>query len=308
MKRVLVVVNKWWECDPALLAMLNDNARPANSPWPDAKTFQPYRQRPKSAPENLHPVPRAVFPYKNFAAEVWCISDLLEDLSSELQSSSEQKALRLPRIVTYGGTPDLVVAVGTAATPYVSPNQNGNVAVGTKIFMHDGHPGGSNPKSKWTEGPFDQVIASTVDQQLFSAMAKFDAAKAALRFLAVPLNPACSPDRSPDCAPTILLDFDNVALGTLNVTDYKEYNTFDPQTVQAFQAGPQNGKAASLETTHGLIRAKCGSPFIFVSGITDRLGHFDDEVAPRSHAQNTAAAHNAGVVTSWILSALDGAW
>ena len=32
--RVLVVINKRWERDPALAAMLSDETRPPNSPWP----------------------------------------------------------------------------------------------------------------------------------------------------------------------------------------------------------------------------------------------------------------------------------
>ncbi len=43
-KRVLVVANKWWECDPALGALLNDNARPLGFPWPNP--LQPPRKRP----------------------------------------------------------------------------------------------------------------------------------------------------------------------------------------------------------------------------------------------------------------------
>jgi hypothetical protein len=35
-KRVLLVVNKWWECDPVMNVLLHDNARPANIlGWPD---------------------------------------------------------------------------------------------------------------------------------------------------------------------------------------------------------------------------------------------------------------------------------
>ena len=57
----------------------------------------------------------------------------------------------------------------------------------------------------------------------------------------------------------------------------------------------------SLETTHGLIRVQADAPFIFISGITDRVGHFDDEVGSRSYAQNTVAAHNAGIVLAWMI-------
>ena len=65
-----------------------------------------------------------------------------------------------------------------------------------------------------------------------------------------------------------------------------------------------------LKRRTGLIRVQCDSaknPFLFVSGITDRFGFFDSDNAPRSDAQNTAAAHNAGVVVTWLLASLDKA-
>ena len=70
MKRVLIVVNKWWECDPALAAMLCDNTRPKGSPWPSP--LQPPRRQPDPnhlPADNPNPLPRAVFPYKTFSAE-----------------------------------------------------------------------------------------------------------------------------------------------------------------------------------------------------------------------------------------------
>jgi hypothetical protein len=49
------------------------------------------------------------------------------------------------------------------------------------------------------------------------------------------------------------------------------------------------------------------APFVFVSGITDRLGHFDDDVtisAETSYTQNFSAAHNAGLAAVWMIPAL----
>lgn len=293
----MVVINKWWECDPVLLAMLNDNARPPGSPWPFP--LQPPRPRPDSKhlpSENLKPTPRAVFTYSNFAAEIWCISDLLEHLDSQLQSSSEQKAKYLPKMFSYGPSPDLVIAVGTAEFPDAAISENGNVVIGTKVFMFDGHPNGSNALSKWT-GRFEEVIDSTLPRPLFSKLVDFNVPTASNRFLAVPFAPAS--------APWILADYINVGLAAVNVTDYSEYALVDPLAAKTFWSKPRNGKAASIETTHALIRVQSESPFLFVSGIVDRFGYFDQDVNPRSHAQNTAAAHNAGVVISWLLSRWD---
>lgn len=300
MRRLLVVINKWWECDPALMAMLNDNARPAGAPWPSE--LQPPRRRPDSHAlprENPVPEPRAVFSYNNYAAEVWCISDLLEHLDGTLQSSSEQKAILLPKVFRTTPSPDMVIAVGTAGTPFDRPNLNGNVVVGTKVYMHDAHPGGSNPLSKW-KGPFDEVVDSSLDRALFNLLIQLDTASIINRFLPVPLNP--SPASQIDTA------FDNVALCTINVTNYAEYAAMDPLTVESFVRSGSTDKASSLETTHGIIRVQSGVPFLFVSGITDRLGYFDQEVSPRNYSQNTAAAHNAGVVVAWLMARLATIW
>jgi len=41
--------------------------------------------------------------------------------------------------------------------------------------------------------------------------------------------------------------------------------------------------------------------FVFISGITNRLGYLYEEQVPRSVAQNFAAAHNAGIAIAWLL-------
>lgn len=299
--RVLIVVNKWWECDPALAAMLNDNARPAGSPWPD--DLKTSRRRPETMPvPNLHPVPRAIFPYKNFRAEVSCISDLLDSLDSTRQSSSEAKFKRMCGIfpeVPCGEKPDLVIAVGTASAPIDGVNNNGCVVVGTGSFMHNGFPNGGNPDSNLQLPSFDKLIASTIDDRTFQAIAAMDIAGAVKNFLPVPLNPA-----NPAA---ILIGRDSVALGTINVTKSADYATKDPETVAAFQAlKPAPPPAVSLETTHGLIRQKAGDcPFLFVSAIVNRFKMFGTDVVPRMYAQQTAAATNAGVTLSWMLASLD---
>jgi hypothetical protein len=300
MNRVVVVSNKWWECDPIVFALLNSNVIPPNFPWPDS--LESPRKRPDQnhlPPENPSPVPRAIFRFKNITVELWCISDLLEHLPDKgaFQSSSEQKAKVLPKIFRFGPTPSLVIALGTAGLPNDASSENGNVVLGTNIFMHDPHPGGSNLDSKWSAGPFDEIINSPLSPSTFSAMTQLDWGSVSNRFLPVPINQAAS-NRS-------LANYDNVDLVTVNVTNYAEYAVTDPEIVRLFAHSFPAGAASSLETTHGLIRVQSEAPFLFVSGITDRLGHFDQEVTPRSHPQNTAPAHNAGVALAWLLPQID---
>lgn len=293
--RVLVIVNKWWECDPALAAMLSDNTRPAKSPWPTH--LKPARRPPELSSPNPNPVPRAIFPYNTFTAEVWCVSDLLDGLPSNLQSSSEEKYERLTAIFK-GEEPGLVISVGTASTPQSGVNCNGGVTVGTSIFMHNGCPNGSNPDSNLDLPDFDKVIKSSIPEPTFDRIRRMDVTSALNRFLPVPLNPSSSVDVS--------IGLGDVALGTVNVTDYRKYAEKDLLTVQEFAALRDTANVVSLETTHGLIRARAGEyPFLFVSGIVNRFQRFGTDVDPRRDAQNTAGAHNAGVVVTWMLSILD---
>jgi hypothetical protein len=246
---------------------------------------------------NDAPLPRATFAYKNFAAEVWCISDLLDSFSPSQQSSSERKAELLPTIWKYGENPGLVVAVGTASTPDAAVNRNGGVVVGTNVFMHNGHPNGSNPDSNLRLDVFDQLIESSIPSEMFRKLATVDGTSIASRFLPVPLNASILPE--------ISIGVGDTALGTINVSQSADYATCDPLTRQAFDALGTKVRPVSLETTHGLIRIQSDSPFLFVSGIVNRFQQFATDVVPRMDAQNTAGAHNAGVAIAWMLSSLD---
>jgi hypothetical protein len=296
MKRALVIVNKWWECDPVMNVLLNDNARPAKVlGWPNPLN-QPHRQPSAPLALNPNPVPRAVFTLKNVTAEIWCISDLLEDLpnNGQFQSSSQRKIERLPEIFK-GAAPDLVLAVGTAGLPS-DVTENGSVMIGTHVFMHDCYPNGTNASSQWNNGPFEKLLDSSLTVEKFGAFTNLPPTVSSLLLIA-PLNPAWSG--------RILSNFDNVALGAVNVTDYTKYDQTDQATIDAYSRHHLMRNAKSLETTHGLIRSQSNAPFMFVSGITDRVGSFHYEVDPRSYAQNTVAAHNAGIAVSWMLPNID---
>jgi hypothetical protein len=291
-KRVLVVANKWWECDPIMNMLLGGYANSASDTgWPGFLNH-PHRRPDKNNPstELTWPVPRAIFTLSNIAVEVWCISDLLEHLAGgpEYQSSSERKIEQLPRIFV-GQKPDLVVAIGTAAFPGET-SENGNVVAGTNVFLHNADP--KNPYSNWTGRPFDTVIDSALNRAAFASITSMDSAELD-RFLVPPLNQAGTRK--------LIAGWDYVALGTINVTDPQRYAAADKETRDAYEIRNDPELAKSLETTHGLIRVQSEAPFIFVSGIANRVGHFADEVKPRPYVQNTTAAHNAGVVLAGMI-------
>src|SRR5260370_4076046 len=213
--RVLIVANKWWECDPALSAMLNNNARPPHSPWP--YVLHPSRKVPAQMPMfNAHHMPRAIFGYNHFRAEVWCISDLLDHYSPADQSSSEVKAELLHHVFDYTEPgrshekPDLVIALGTACTPIDIQNRNGCVAIGTSVFMYNGRSGCPTSTSNLQSHYFEQLLLSSITPQMFAAIAAMDVVSAANRFLAVPTNSSG--------VATFTIGLGDVALNTVNVT------------------------------------------------------------------------------------------
>ena len=107
-------------------------------------------------------------------------------------------------------------------------------------------------------------------------------------------------------ATLLLARKDFVAVSEVNVTDYAEYAAMDKASLEAFATNNNVSLARSLETTHGLICTQTEGPFVFVSGVTDRVGHFAEEVDPRAYAQNYVAAHNAGIVVAWMLVRANG--
>jgi hypothetical protein len=276
--------------------LLSDYADSASDlGWPSFLNH-PRRRPDKTKPlvERTWPVPRAAFTLSNIAVEVWCISDFLEHLPDgpEYQSSSKRKIEQLPNIFV-GQKPDMVIAIGTAAFPSET-SENGNVVVGTNIFLHNADP--KNPYSNWNGGPFDTVIDSALVQSAFASITSIDSA-ALDHFLVTPLNEAAKVKLITGC--------NYVALGTINVTDPKKYSLADKETRDAYETKNDPEFSKSLETTHGLIRVQSEAPFIFISGITNRVGHFADEVNPRQYAQNSTAAHNAGVVLAWMIPKID---
>ncbi len=123
--------------------------------------------------------------------------------------------------------------------------------------------------------------------------------RAESRFLESPIGAARPP--------VIMLAGNYVAVSDVNVPSYNDYTWADEAALAAFVSKEPHEVFGSLETTHGLIRLRTNAPFLFVSGITDSIGHFNEQIAPRDYAQNFVAAHNAGIALGNLLPALTDA-
>jgi hypothetical protein len=303
MKRVLVLINKWWECDAALVPMFDRDARPKDLlPWPDHKDIHHPRKRQNPSeemPPSANVGPRVIFRLPNLTAEIWCISDLLEHLpdTSAFQSSSYRKVEALDRMFAAAQPPDLTIAVGTATMADAASWNNGSVVVGTEAYLYNPYSSSPNKESPWTNGPFGQVLTSTFPE------AKFNDACTGLP----PLSQYFLSCGKVDGQRFAFPDARGVAVSDVNVTDFKQYEQFDKQAVDTCRVATSH-PILSVETTHGVIRSVSGPAFMFVSGISNRMGHFGDEVGRQGYSQTFPAAHNAGLIVAGVLSGLDRYW
>jgi len=276
MARLVVVANKSWEADPLVTVLASSRSRP------DVVSWEPVNE--KGLRGFAHVGERRF--------EIRCLEDVLARPDA---SRSDKKAEVLQQLLGGEDPATAVVAFGTAAT-IGEESRNGCVVVGTNVFLHD--PKSKRTTSTWPVPNPDTVPAPTFDPQalrtVFGGAAYRGMCEVAM--LPAPVRPAEL--RTP------LVNADFVALATVNVTNYSDYAWADDSTVTAFRVANTGLPAGSVETTHGVIRACTSAPFLFVSGITDRVGHFSDDVDVRAYAQNFAAAHNAGIALTMALPGL----
>lgn len=292
MTRVVVVVNKSWEAEPLIGVLRSTNGRP--TPFPE-EIAAPSVSVAWSDGTSHQIAARAAFRTKTTSTEVWCLKDLMDPTKSS--SSSEEKARVLPALTAAGEAPNLVIAVGTASSPDLR-SFNGCVAVGSSCFTFNPYSQSPNPDSNWTDARFGKLIDEEDRTATNSTLTWLDReARPSIetKFVQTPLEPATPP--------LLIASTTAVALSDVNVTNPDDYVWADAKAVLAFKEAAPDRTVGSMETTHSVIRLCVPSPrFLFVSGITNRLGYFNVEVSPRPYAQNFAASHNAGVTVAWLLS------
>lgn len=309
-RRILIIANKNWEAVALMTVLLDSKACPPRFPWP-IRFNHPLP--PTSDWHHWHP--RGVFRFESLfqgvrrhvEVEVWCIQDAMNPAVSS--SSTKEKIRILPKLFDGNSDeramPDLVVAFGTAGFPG-ERSHNGCVVVGAHAFIHDPFRDGQSANDHyWHHERTDcLLLPPMLSVDLFNARQTVFGeslySEVEARFIAPPMNPAA------DLA--LLADGDYTAVGVVNITNYDDYKWADEKALRAFESASlspgENARIGSLETTHGIIRLQSETPFIFVSGITDRIGHFDTDVGSHPYAQNFACAHNAGVVTAWLIPRL----
>lgn len=305
MKRILVIVNKNWETEPVLNALTHPKLRPEELLFPEIVNT------PRDA-DNRMSQPRALFSLGGAGKErleimVRCIEDLMA--TGVNTSSSLEKYQVLPPVIAEDAA-DLIISVSTANYPYTEPgdvpvapdwleSHNGSVVLGGNFFIHDGASPDADPDTKLKHPAVGTFIASNVNSELFQLAES----------VTVRLSPGGKPKMiPPPHAPSPHLkcigDAGYSAISSVNVTDYNAYDTIDSEALGEFyRKAPAHCTPNSIETTHGVVKiCTREEPILFLSPITDRLNHFNDDV---TDAQNYVAAFNGGLVLGELLCLLN---
>jgi hypothetical protein len=293
--RALIIANKRFEADPLMGVLANPESRPPSIVGLDCLAWP---RGPQQTVGDVIMRPRASFlfgPNRTLLVEIWCIQDLMNPALSF--SNTAEKVRVLPLIFSYGKPPDFVVAFGTAGFPDKETSQNGCAVLGGRVFVHNPYKDKPNPSSNWNDPRMDRIIVSDQGQQFLKNLQLNSQFRNAVDVRMVPIG------RVPALTREVRIDPDFTAVSEVNIVDYHDYGKFDEESVELARASGGH-PLASVETTHGVIRLMSESPFIFISGITDRLGQFDTEVtisADTAYAQNFSAAHNAALAAVWMI-------
>jgi len=287
MKTIYVVANKNWEVEPLIAAMVSSEIRPLRLLFLSTLNSQ------HAGIAYISNQPRAIIEFKDIngcvslQVYVWCIQDLMSSDPAVSTSSSQEKYRVLPSIFKLPDIkPDFVIAMGTAG--FLNQILDGSVVIGSEFFIHNGHP--DNPKSHLESNLFGQLLNSNVNPSLFSIFSNDFRNQVEPKFIPVPNN---TPAKSVCISAPVY-----VALSSVNVTDYNEYNWVDNEAIQEYNSTKAKHPIGSVETTHGVIKLCTNLPIIFVSAITDCEGRFNIDVTP---TQNYVPAFNAGIVLGQFL-------
>jgi hypothetical protein len=279
---LIVVVNKWWEAAPLVGVFQHADASPA-------ELVDVGRTMGSGASGQ---VPRLTLNCKGMRVAVWCIQDWMNP--DESPSLTLEKVRFLERLKASGGTPQAIIAMGTAAFPS-KDSRNGCVVVTGKYFIHDPFRNARPEEKRWTPLTADTVIESRLNDSLKSLVATVRNS-VNTRLIQPPLSPASPPE--------MICEKVGCNLSDVNVVDPSLYAEADGATLEAFAQAAPDAIAISMETTLGVICQILDAPFAIVSGIANRVGAFPTEVGPRPYAQNFVAAHNAAIAVAWLMPAI----
>jgi hypothetical protein len=305
MKNILIIVNKSWEVDPVINAMMASKIKPSGFPFPVSLNI------PASKPIDSSNSPkqdkfRAEFEIVRMInidgkevrevlirTSVWCIEDLMNPKANS--SSSEEKQHALSKIFTNEKNIDLVIAFGTAGFNDRFTSFNGSVVIGSEFCSYDAIP--DNQESKFKSPLLGKHLPSNIDKEINKKLFRIFSDK----FKDIVESKLIATPNSPASKAKVLAAMNYVAISNVNITNYNDYAWADEEGISHYHATGSKSPIGSIETTHAVIRMCSELPTIFISAISDRLGYFNSEVTP---SQNYVASFNGGILLSYLIPEL----
>jgi hypothetical protein len=294
--RVVVIANTSAEADGLMAVLASADMRPRSL------HNAPQLADASAPPHGL----RGFYAGNGVTVEFWCVWELPG--CDQPTDGTLNKVNHLPIAIQPPGkvAPAMVVAFGTAAGHWET-SYNGSVVVGSAVLLHSlpSLEDKEVTKALKTRGvALDTIIKSEKGWDFLSnrnVTGFFNEKRAEMeaKFLKPPLNPAADP--------VVLLSPNRLGLSSINVSRTSDYARADKETLDvalgAMSKNTTTFEVGGVETTHGLIRAFSpkDAPFIYVTAISNRLGYFPMELAPRRAAQHVAVINNAGVVTAYLV-------
>lgn len=288
-QKISVIVNKRVEAEAFLEAMRECGFLPSDP----IETHTP--------PESCYRMSefRAKYAFSHVDVIVRCIEDIMPPADKEIPetsgSHSQQKAMLLPGYIRKDD-PDLIISVSTAeSSPSIQPedtSKNGCVVIGGGFYTFDAHSFDPTSPSRL---PAQEYRENNVPSEVYKLLTDSVKTEAVEKF--------CVPVHTPAQPMEILVGPRYISVAILNVVHYDAYKTADPAAYEACVKEHGSQYPAAIETTHGIVKACAGAiPTLFVSPITDRYKHFDDD---DRDGQNRIASYNAGAAVSRWLREMD---
>jgi hypothetical protein len=326
---VLVIANTTFEAEGLMRALKDSGARPEALPEPNPTI---------SVTDNKRGL-QARYECQLMTIEVLCVHEAVKANDKDKPPDLTENKVPLLREMVQGAkghpTPALVIAFGTAAFPDEQVSHNGSVYLGSSIYIHSSNtPPEKDPVQellKQTGFRYDSLIRSLGGNRFLRRFLTLDRTgvervKDAVehggtlsngdrhRFIdhefSDKLGKPLTAENMINAVQHLEFNVEADQLGgvSVNVKTSAQYKEVDTETKKGAERVLGSGRMVSVETTHGLIRLACpsDSAFIFISGITNRLGKFPDEVeaAPKVngvHAQDYTVSENAGRVAAYLL-------
>ncbi len=294
---VLIVANRQWEVKHLLATLTKSSSRPIDITTATIELID----HPVGATGYAARRPRARFRCERWEVEVWCIEDLTRaaplvgKLSVAKWNVLEHAFAGEGGDVTKPRKPKAVIGYGSAAGTKDVPN-NGSVAVGHQVFIHDPTLVPSAPDDPWHDN-LDRLYSGLASKLLEDIDSVRD-----------DVEPDFGKPPVTAGTPRLVSREGLVALSTVNVTDNDDYIWADPETVKAFESKFHSEDVGSVDTVMGLLRLRTrtlsyGSPFIYVTGVLNRMGDFEElDTDPQKATATTMT--NAGRTALFLIPAI----